>query len=128
MHLIRYGIKETQVTITNFDTTGKRFVQVTAVSKEGLESDKSNGITIRQVRDNGVTHWVEEPSDLTVFNGSGSGDYPVGSQVMISANPAPPGQSFARWAGDTEILSNPFLSRTSATIPSIPVAITATYH
>jgi hypothetical protein len=29
MHLIRYGIKETQVTITNCDTTGKRFVRVT---------------------------------------------------------------------------------------------------
>jgi hypothetical protein len=127
-HLIRYRIKNTQVTIRDFDTTGKRFFQVTAVNKEGLESVKSIGITVRQVSNDGVTSWIQVPADLTVFNGTGSGNYPLGSQVIVSADTPPSGQTFFRWSGDIEILSNPFISKTGATVPSIPVAITAIYQ
>jgi hypothetical protein len=65
---------------------------------------------------------------LTVINGTGSGFYPVGTMdVPVSANPPPPGQEFNVWTGDIEILERPDLSTTTATIPSTPVTITATY-
>jgi hypothetical protein len=35
--------------------------------------------------------------DLTVNNGSGSGSYPEGAQVTITADPAPVGKEFDRW-------------------------------
>jgi hypothetical protein len=44
----------------------------------------------------------EPPEDgdrytLTVVNGAGSGRYPAGAQVSVTANPAPEGQTFDRW-------------------------------
>ena len=64
---------------------------------------------------------------LTVENGKPSGDYEVGTQVLVSAAEPPPGSQFARWTGDIAILANPFLSSTTATIPSVAVAISASY-
>ena len=64
---------------------------------------------------------------LIVNNGTGSGDYAVGTMVTVGANPPSEAHQFAGWTGDTAILSNPFLATTSATIPSIEVSITATY-
>jgi Divergent InlB B-repeat domain len=63
---------------------------------------------------------------LTVINGSASGDTP-GRVVTVTANDPPAGQQFAGWTGDVEILANRALSPTTATIPSTPVTITATY-
>jgi hypothetical protein len=63
---------------------------------------------------------------LTVQEGNPSGNYAVGTQVTVSAN-AKAGAQFAGWKGDIEILANPFLPTTSATIPSMAVTITATY-
>ena len=63
---------------------------------------------------------------LTVINGSASGDTP-GSVVTVTANDPPAGQQFAGWTGDVQILANPALSPTTATIPSTAVTITATY-
>jgi hypothetical protein len=65
---------------------------------------------------------------LTVVNGSGDGTYRVGQQVLVKANPAPRRYTFHRWIGDWVILSNPFLSTTTATIPSLDVAIAAIYR
>jgi hypothetical protein len=66
---------------------------------------------------------------LTVNNGTGSGYYAPGTiQVPVSANPPPPGQQFALWIDDYQILERMDLSTTTATIPSIPVTITATYE
>ncbi len=64
---------------------------------------------------------------LTVENGTGSGSYNPGTRIRVSANPAPAGQYFAAWTGDTAILSNPLFATTSALMPSIDVTITATY-
>jgi formylglycine-generating enzyme required for sulfatase activity len=64
---------------------------------------------------------------LTVGGGNGSGVYPTGTTVIVSADPAPAGQQFAGWVGDTVILSNPFLAKTTAIIPSMDVTIGATY-
>ena len=64
---------------------------------------------------------------LTVNKGSGSGRHVAGSLVKVTADMPPAGKQFARWSGDTEILANPFVSTTTATVPSIDVTITATF-
>jgi hypothetical protein len=64
---------------------------------------------------------------LEVVSGSGDGIYPTGRRVKVSADAPPAGQKFAGWAGDTGILSNPFLPTTTAIIPSMDVALSATY-
>ncbi len=78
---------------------------------------------------------LQEPADppagqvssLRVENGKPSGTYEVGTQIVVSADDPLPGSEFIRWTGDIAILANPFLARTTATIPSTPVTITATY-
>jgi hypothetical protein len=45
----------------------------------------------------------------------------------VTAGPPSPGQKFAGWSGDIQILANPFLSTTTATMPSIDVTVSATY-
>jgi Divergent InlB B-repeat domain len=64
---------------------------------------------------------------LTVNDGSGSGQHVAGTLVTVIADAPPPGQEFAGWSGDTQILANPFERTTTATMPSIDVTITATY-
>ena len=64
---------------------------------------------------------------LTVNDGSGSGRNVAGTLVTVTADAPPPGQEFAGWSGDTQILANPSESTTTATMPSIDVTITATY-
>ena len=63
---------------------------------------------------------------LTVNNGTASGDE-NGTLVTVTADAAPTGTHFAGWTGDVEILANPSLPTTTATIPFMPVTITATY-
>ena len=63
---------------------------------------------------------------LTVNNGTASGDE-TGTLVTVTADTAPPGTQFVGWSGDVDILANPSLPTTTATIPSMPVTITATY-
>jgi hypothetical protein len=63
---------------------------------------------------------------LTVNNGTASGDE-TGTLVTVTAAAAPAGTDFVRWSGNVEILANPFLPTTTATIPFMPVTITATY-
>ena len=69
-----------------------------------------------------------EPTlSLTVENGNHSGKYAAGTLVTVSADASKDGSQFARWTGDVEILANPSLPTTTATIPFMAVKITATY-
>ena len=63
---------------------------------------------------------------LTVTNGSGSGQHVAGTIVTVTADPPPLGKRFAGWTGDVQILANPSLSTTTATIPSVDVTLSAT--
>ena len=63
---------------------------------------------------------------LTVNNGTASGDE-TDTLVTVTAAAAPAGTHFVGWSGDVDILANPSLPTTTATIPSMPVTITATY-
>jgi hypothetical protein len=64
---------------------------------------------------------------LKVNNGRGSGRHVAGKVVTVTADAPPAGQEFAGWSGDIQILANPFLSTTTATMPSIDVTVSATY-
>ena len=80
-------------------------------------------------RDVAITATDDAGFKLTVSNGSGSGNYPIGATVNVSANAPLAGQVSARWTGDTVILADEDASRASTTalIPSSDVAIAATY-
>ncbi|HEU4680070.1 MAG TPA: PA14 domain-containing protein [Terrimicrobiaceae bacterium] len=67
------------------------------------------------------------PFTLTVYHGSGSGNYPAGALVRVTADAPEFGQEFSGWTGDIVILSNPFIPTTTATIPWMDVAIDASY-
>jgi List-Bact-rpt repeat protein/ferritin-like protein len=64
---------------------------------------------------------------LTVNKGGGSGRHVAGTLVKVTADMPPAGKQFAHWSGDTEILANPSIPTTTATMPSIDVTLTATY-
>jgi Divergent InlB B-repeat domain len=73
-----------------------------------------------------------EPGDsskvaLIVEQGKPSGSYDPGTQVVVSADAPASGAQFISWTGDIEILANPSLAVTTATIPFRAVKITATY-
>jgi hypothetical protein len=59
-------------------------------------------------------------------NGSGSGDYAPGTQLIVSANDPPKDQKFQPWV-DHQILLLPIAPTTTAIIPYQEVIITATY-
>ena len=64
---------------------------------------------------------------LAVENGTPSGYYAAGTLVVVNADVPQAGAEFLGWTGDIAILSNPFLPKTTATIPHSAVTITATY-
>jgi len=65
---------------------------------------------------------------LKVNNGRGSGRHAAGTMVTVTADAPPAGQQFEGWTGDIQILANPAVPTTTATMPSIEVTITATYR
>lgn len=65
---------------------------------------------------------------LVVLNGSGDGEYEAGTLVLVIADKAPQRYAFSRWGGDWIILANPYLKRTTATIPYRDVSIEALYE
>lgn len=79
----------------------------------------------------GACGGTEDPAaktfTLTVVDGNGSGRYPAGKSITISANAAPQGKEFDRWTGDTESVSNVEASGTKVTMPARDIRLTATY-
>ncbi len=64
---------------------------------------------------------------LTIFNGSGSGIHSAGAMVAITADPAPEGQVFLGWTGDTEGIAHVYSPQTTLTMPAGPAVVTAMY-
>jgi len=110
----------TTATIHDLNPDTTYFFTVTAYNSTSLESQPSNEVS-------SSTSSLSEITLLTVNNGTGGGNYPVGTLVVVIANAPPEGSQFAGWTGDVPILSNPSASATTATIPSLDVTITATY-
>ena len=64
---------------------------------------------------------------LTVNNGSNSGSYTNGQQVMISANAPAAGKAFSQWVGDVAYVDNATYTNALVTMSTNPVTLTATY-
>jgi hypothetical protein len=89
-----------------------------------ISGAKASSITLAEaITDSGDSTKIA----LIVEKGKPSGSYEPGTQVVVSADDSGPGAQFASWTGDVEILANPGLSVTTATIPFTAVKITATY-
>ena len=68
---------------------------------------------------------VKTTYGLTVVNGSGSGSYPAGTVVTITANAAPSGEAFSSWTGAT--VASPLSSSTTLAMPAAATTVTANY-
>jgi hypothetical protein len=108
----------------------RTLVNMSASSLSVLDSAPVRGAT-QQLSSSGQNARTEAPAPgtptLTVNNGSGRGQHVAGKVVKVTADPPPPGKKFTGWSGDIQILANPFLSTTTATMPSIDVTVSATY-
>jgi len=109
------------------ETAGRTAAQDESTTASTDESATSTDESAASAAEESTTAAAPASQTLTVINGSASGDTP-GSVVTVTANDPPAGQQFAGWTGDVQILANPALSPTTATIPSTPVTITATYE
>ena len=76
-----------------------------------------NGQEVRELHPSRITFNGIATQTLTVTNGTGSGNYPPGTQVLVSANSPASGQQFTGWTGDVSILANPAAATTTAMIP-----------
>jgi hypothetical protein len=63
---------------------------------------------------------------LAIKDGTGTGEYPAGTTVEISASP-PSGTDVFEWQGDTSIVADYESSTTTVTIPAADAALKATY-
>ncbi len=73
-----------------------------------------------------TTSQVNNAYYLTVNFGSGSGTYVSGTTVIVVAYPIS-GKRFAYWSGDTNLMSNPFATNSTITMPAANAIITANY-
>ena len=65
---------------------------------------------------------------LQVNNGSGSGQYPAGQVITVSANPEPDGKTFAGWTGDADLLDDASQKTAKLTMPARDAELTASYE
>jgi len=65
---------------------------------------------------------------LTVTSGTGTGAYPAGRVVNLSADPAPEDWMFDAWTGQTSGLANVNNPNTTVTMPASAVTVRATYR
>ncbi|MCK5907790.1 MAG: T9SS type A sorting domain-containing protein, partial [Flavobacteriales bacterium] len=81
----------------------------------------SNAVTVE------ATFRTPSYFDLTVIGGSGSGNHAEGD-VAIVADPAPAGQVFDKWIGETKGIGNFTIESTIYEITDMDATITATYR
>jgi len=65
---------------------------------------------------------------LTVNRGTGSGNYPAGTVITITADPAQNGETFNGWTGNVANVANVNNASTTYTMGSANATITATYR
>jgi cytochrome c peroxidase len=113
---------DVDTTIGNLGLSDKEEDQIVAFMQTLTDGYVADGLKGRQSVQPTAT--AATAPTLTVDNGRRSGQ---GKVVTVTADPPPPGKKFAGWSGDIQILANPSLSTTTATIPSIDVTVSATY-
>ncbi len=71
---------------------------------------------------------VETMYQVTVENGSGSGDYKAGAEVTITADEAPEGQVFDKWVSDDVTFADAESETITFVMPEKDVTVTAVYR
>lgn len=90
----------------------------------------STTVTMPSVDVTVTANFVPVTHPVTIVNGSGTGNYPAGTLVTITANPAPAGETFSQWSGDIARAGAtfmPFNSPTVVTVPAGGLTLTANY-
>ncbi len=72
--------------------------------------------------------WTQFKYNLTVNAGTGGGLYAVGDSVAITAAPAPAGQEFDVWDGDTATLASLTSPSTTLVMPARDITVRALYR
>ena len=72
--------------------------------------------------------WTQFAYDLSVENGDGSGTYAVGDTVTLTAGPAPDGQEFDLWDGDTATIADATKASTTLVMPARDITVRALYR
>jgi hypothetical protein len=106
-------------TISDLDDATRYVFWVTAYNNAGAESSPSNEVSYTTPSASTETY------SLTVYNGTGDGTYPPGTEVTVRAWSAQPGDQFEIWEGDIAILDDFTSATTQALIPFQDVTITA---
>ena len=110
---------------------GSAFSYWSCSNQDVIFKDKADWITTLTMIESDVTvicNYVGQYT-LEVEFGSGSGSYPAGAKVAISAVEAPQGRKFAGWVTQTNgmTVENSSKESTVITMPSSNAKITATY-
>ncbi len=64
---------------------------------------------------------------LTVDEGTGTGDYPAGTVVQIIANEPAEGYEFDQWTGDTQYIPDVLQPSTVVNMPDFSISVSASY-
>jgi Fibronectin type III domain/Divergent InlB B-repeat domain len=112
----------TSATISNLNDATLYFFSVTAYyDPSGPESSRSNEVFYKTPAQQEILYF------LTVNFGTGSGPYPYAAEVRVTASPQP-GEEFAYWDDDRDILANFMSADTTARILRMEdLTITAIY-
>jgi uncharacterized repeat protein (TIGR02543 family) len=138
--IIEWSTNSEQVAIAANVYTGKTFVAWTGeVAAVACVDNVTNAFAFVTMPTNDITLTatyvdVYYTYTLTVNDGTGSGAYTNGTQVMIEAySPIVPqiwppmGRVFAAWIGDIQYVANIYSSATTVTMPAANITVSATY-
>ena len=114
----------TSVTITaNAPPAGQAFIDWTGAGVANATASTTTIIMPAAAATVTANYGTPPPTyALTVVNGAGSGNYPAGNIVNISAT-VPAGQTFQSWTGAT--VANPNAASTTLTMPAAATTVTA---
>jgi len=106
---------------------GKRFYRWTG--DVDTVADVTVETTTVHIADKTLSVFATYSVPLTVNTGTGSGWYPEGSKVTVTADPDPLYMEFGGWTGDAAgLLADPTLRTTTLSIPTGPASLTAVYR
>lgn len=122
-------------------------VDVTELIRQNTESQLTIAIKIKEYVNDDLIKFASKENDmgsppptlklsinespasyqLTVVEGTGTGDYLAGTEVQITANEPAQGYEFDQWTGDTQYLLDTLQPETVVNMPAFPISVSASY-
>jgi len=126
------GWKPLPVNVTEDMDVYAQYTENSTSSSSPSPSPSNNpngGSDITGSGNSGSSNSVGVPHTLTVRNGSGSGTYRPGRQIIIVANEPPAGQEFSGWTVSpaSTVVTDKSMSAAIITMPNNDVAVIANY-